>query len=404
MTIPDRYGIHIDQARRIASPILWLISDKNSAEPSPEEWQALGGQLNQGDPYADAVSEWLAANPGNWRLIETALQKPVGESYQDLPDAVCQFFSHTQSEPDWLDKEAINRGCDVVARSGQTGMKVLRDFGLMAGYQASAINQTLVKTGALEKGAQRRVAETTKWWMDCTERGGILPGGEGFRTTLRVRLIHAMVRRQLSLRPDWDHEYLGLPVNQLDMQVTYLAFSVMFLIGQRVLGVPLSRQEADDVMHLWRYIGWLMGLDESLLASSEQAGRVALYRNLLSQALADETSCQLAKALMNEPLERHYPAFQWLRSHWDRQVHLSILRLFIGSQGMRALGLPQCTLPWYPLVFAPVNYTTQTLIRLLPGGKGWLARRGRRAQWSMLRILFGPSEPGITRVAEPSKS
>src|SRR5690606_6878740 len=137
----------------------------------------------------------------------------------------------------------LQRGIEVSARSGKTGMRVLRDFGLMAGYQASAINQTLIKTGALEKGAQRRVAETTKWWMDCTSDGGLNPGGEGFRTTLRVRVIKAMVRAMLSERPDWNGADIGLPVNQLDRQVKDRAFSVMFLLAQRFLGEPVSAQE-----------------------------------------------------------------------------------------------------------------------------------------------------------------
>ena len=397
MNTPERHGIHIHTARKIASPILLTIKDKAAAEPSSIEWQAMGQQLLCGDPLADDVAAWLARGEGQWSDIERALHSDA-DGVTSLAAPIQAFMQHVRQRPAWLDEHSLIRGCDVVARSGKTGMRILRDFGLMAGYQASAINQTLLKTGALEKGAQRRVAETTKWWMDTTEPGAILPGGTGFVTTLRVRLIHAMVRRQLASRKDWDHKYLGLPVNQLDMQVTYLAFSVMFLLGQRVLGVPVSKQEGADVMHLWRYIGWLMGLDESLLVDSEQAGRIALYRNLLSQAQADEGSKQLAQALMDEPLERHYPNAQWLRSHWDKEVHLSILRLFVGSQGMRRLGLPPCRWPWYPFIFAPVNAVTHLTLRLLPGGRAFLTRRGRRAQQRMLKILFGDYKPQIRQV------
>ncbi len=399
MNTPERHGIHIHTARKIASPILLTIKDKAAAEPNSVEWRELGKQLLCGDPLADDVAAWLATSEGRWSVIEHAL-KGSAEDASSLPPELQAFVHYANQLPDWLDEEALSRGCAVVARSGKTGMRILRDFGLMAGYQASAINQTLLKTGALEKGAQRRVAETTKWWMDCTEPGSVLPGGQGFSTTLRVRLIHAMVRRQLSVRKDWDHDYLGLPVNQLDMQVTYLAFSVMFLLGQRVLGVPVSKEEGADVMHLWRYIGWLMGLDESLLVDNEQEGCVALYRNLLSQAQADEGSKQLAQALMDEPLERHYPNAQWLRSRWDKEVHLSILRLFVGSQGMRRLGLPACRWPWYPFLFAPFNALVHTVLRLLPGGRVLLTRRGRRAQKRMLRILFGEYRQDITSIAE----
>lgn len=396
--IPARHGADLQRSRRAAAPLLWLIRPRRLAQPDEHHWQQLGHWLNAGDPLADEVVRFIRDNGHRegWRLLEQGLQNGA-QAVSDYP-ALHAFLAHCEHEPEWLDRAALQRGIEVSARSGKTGMRVLRDFGLMAGYQASAINQTLIKTGALEKGAQRRVAETTKWWMDCTSAGGLNPGGEGFRTTLRVRVIHAMVRAVLSERSDWNSAYLGLPVNQLDMQVTYLAFSVMFLLGQRFLGVPVSAQEGADVMHLWRYIGWLMGVDEQLLCNTEQEGRIALYRNLLSQPMADATSKQLAQALMDEPLQRYYPHAQWLRSHWDRQVHLSIIRLFIGRHGMRELGLPTGVLPWYPLVFAPGNAAVQTLIRLLPGGKAWLTRRGRAAQQSMLTILFGEHTPDIIRV------
>lgn len=396
---PARHGKDLPIARRIAAPLLWLVRQQD-AEPSDAEWTRLGQALLEGDPLADDVVRYFqqVGHRAGWG----EMQQATAGRWHELPhnSAVRALFARCAQTPDWLDEQALRRGAAVIARSGKTGMRVLRDFGLMAGYQASAINQTLVKTGALEKGAQRRVAETTKWWMDCTAEDGVLPGHTGFNTTLKVRVIHALMRANLSQRDDWDTAYLGLPVNQLDMQVTWLAFSVMFLIGQRVLGVPVSKAEAADVMQLWRYIGWLMGVDEKHLCASEYAGRIALYRNLLSQAQADDTTVQLAQALADEPLQRYYGEFQWLRSHWDKQVHLSIIRLFVGAKGMRALGLSRWVLPWYPLLFAPVNFLLHSTVRVLPGGKAWLTQRGRRKQEHMLSILFGTAAPDIIQLAE----
>lgn len=398
--IPTRHGADRSRAQHAAAPLLWLIQDRKSAAANEHDWQQLGQALNLGDPLADAVALWIQQQPSKtgWNTFEQGLTQGA-DAVADIP-ALFAFFKHCETTPTWLDHSALKRASDVCARSGKTGMRVLRDFGLMAGYQASAINQTLVKTGALNKGAQRRVAETTQWWMSCIAPYGMAAQQPGYRTTLKVRVIHALVRNGLEQRPDWDAAYLGRPINQVDMQVTYLAFSVMFLLGQRLLGVPISKQEGKDVMQLWRYIGWLMGVDERLLVDSEQEGRIALYRNLLSQPMADDSSRQLAQALMNEPLQRHYPSAQWLRSHWDKYVHLSIIRFFIGRQSMRELGLPSHTLPWYPLLFTPSNYLAQSTIRCLPGGKGWLTKRGRHAQEGMLRILFGEQEPEIIDVKD----
>ena len=41
------------------------------------------------------------------------------------------------------------------------------------------------------------MAETTKWWIDVTREGGLGRFAPGFQTTLRVRVIHAMLRKRV---------------------------------------------------------------------------------------------------------------------------------------------------------------------------------------------------------------
>jgi hypothetical protein len=264
-----------------------------------------------------------------------------------------------------------------------------------AGYQASAINRTLVLVGSLRKGAQRRVAETTKWWIDCTRPGGMARGAAGYQSTLQVRLIHALVRRRVAALPEWDAAVYGVPINQGDMHATYLAFSVVFLLAQRLVGVPLRPDEGEAVMHLWRYIAWLMGVDDRWLHESEASGRVALYQNLLSQAAPDDSSRELGRALRDEPLHRFYPNLSWLRGRWNRAKHLSLARLFVGARGMRALGLPAYVLPWYPIFTAPFRYAWHRVLRLRPAGREFLIRRGLAAQQGYLRTLFGRGAPAL---------
>ena len=287
------------------------------------------------------------------------------------------------------------RGSSFQWNRRTTGFDVLRDFSLVAGYQASAVNRTLVLTKALEKGQQRRIAETTKWWIDCTRPGGMERFADGFKNTLQVRLIHALVRRHVRALPEWDEPTYGLPINQGDMQATILGFSVVYLLAQRALGVIITRAEGRSVMHLWRYIGWLMGVNDAWLCDTEEQGRIALYQNALSQAPADETSRALGAALIDEPLMHYYPNFRWLRGHWNRAKHLSIARTFLGAETMEALGMPRGVLPWYPALTIGPRYLWHGLHRLLPGGRERLIERGLAAQASVINVLFGPSEPRV---------
>lgn len=378
----------------MARPVRWLI--RGDAEPSASQWQAQGEALLRGDPPADRLATWMrmvgmqTAMP----LFEQALAQGIAALPQP-PAPLQEFFAAVEARPKWVDDRLLAEGARACHLSGLTGMRVLRDLALMGGYQASAINQTLVLTGALERSAQRRVAETTKWWLDCTAPGGMARDQAGYQGTLRVRMIHALVRGQVRNLPAWDSERFGLPINQSDMHATYLGFSVVFLFGQRLLGVPLLQPEAEAVMHLWRYIGWLMGVEERWLCRDEMAGRIALYRNLLAQAPPDASSVKLGRALMDEPLLRHYRHLQTLRRRFERARHLSICRMFLGSAGMRALGLPAGVLPWYPLLSAPPTAAWHGLHRLLPGGRERLIERGRAAQLDYLNVLFGDEHPAL---------
>ncbi|MGH8445337.1 MAG: oxygenase MpaB family protein, partial [Solimonas sp.] len=254
-TIPRRHGADPALARRIAKPVRLMI--RGDAEPTPAQWQAIGVSLTQGDEAMDRLAAWMAAE--GLRRCKPMFDLAAAQGIDAVTDASAPlraFFEVVEARPAWLDDARLSEGAHACGISGLTGLNVLRDFGLLAGYQASAINRTLVLTGALEKGAQKRVAETTKWWIDCTRPGGMARGAPGYQATLQVRLIHALVRRHVAALPEWDAGTYGLPVNQGDMHATYLAFSVIFLFGQRLLGVPLRDKEGKAVMHLWRYIGW----------------------------------------------------------------------------------------------------------------------------------------------------
>lgn len=397
-SIPSRHGADLAAGRRIARQLRWLTP--GNPEPGRQRWQALGKGLLQGDPAMDRLLEWMLeyGMRDARQLFQQALDNGI-DSLSKPPKPLRTFFARIERRPDWVDEALLARGAQACHITGLPGLHALRDAALMGGYQASAINQTLVLTGSLTKGPQRRLAETTKWWLDCTASGGMSRFGDGFKSTLQVRLMHALVRRRVQNMPQWDAPAWGLPINQTDMAATQLGFSVIFLLGSRVLGVPLSRAEGHAVMHLWRMIGWLMGVDERWLMQSEAEGRTLLYQILLSQAPPDASSQQLGGALMDEPLQRYYPHLGWLRGRYARAKHLSVARLFLSAQGMRDLGLPAHILPWYPAVSAPMNFAWHNACGLLPGGRKRLERAGRRAQADYMRVLFNHKPGSVSKLA-----
>ncbi|WP_420464996.1 oxygenase MpaB family protein [Panacagrimonas sp.] len=385
--VPSRHGADVEAGRRTGRRLRWMI--RGDAEPDPERWRALGLGLMQGDPPADRLLEWMyeqgmqQAMP----LFQRALDQGIGALPQ-APPPLTAFFTQCEQHPLWVDDAKLAQGARVFQRMGMTSHYVLRDVALMGGYQASAFNKTLILTGALNGGAARRVAETMKWVVAATATGGMDVGAEGFRSTLHVRLIHAMIRRRVSRLPEWRIEELGLPINQTDMAATWLGFSALLLIGVRAMGVPVTRAEGHAVMHLWKFICGLMGVDERWLTDDETEARRLLYHMLLAQTPPDRSSAQLGRALMNETLSVPYPRFQRLRARFERMRHLSVTRYFTGSAGMAALGLPAGILPWYPLLSAPFTLSWHLAHRLVPGGRARAQRIGRQAHEDLLRLHF----------------
>ncbi|WP_207301159.1 oxygenase MpaB family protein [Aquabacterium lacunae] len=384
---PSRHGQSPARSRQMVARLRWFAG--RHAEPDAGQWAQMGQALWLGDPLADHLMVWMRQQGMGkaWKQFEALLATPQALP-SDTPEPLARYLREARRWPAWVEPDRLARGAAVLHGTGLHGMMVLRDAGLMAGYQAAGLNKPLIHTGALAKGAQRRIAETTAWWLACTAPGGLADNGPGVQMTLRVRLMHALVRHQLAHDADWDANTWGLAINQHDMQATYLGFSVVQLIALKSTGTWLSRQDSEDVMHLWRAIGWLMGVDEALLVSSEQEGRVALYRNLLSQAPADDSSVALARALMDEPLQRRYADWPKLRGWLNKHRHLSLVQWFVGARGMRALGLP-LTLPWYPVLTAAPKAASSVLAALSPVWRANRVVRGLAEQQAYLKVLMG---------------
>lgn len=379
--VPTR--AHLFKQRQY-NPVLTKTASKligHSIAPSGSRTQALLDGLWQGDPLMDTVVEWLCEADSKQRKqqFDQALQQGV-HTLENCPEPLRQLFSVIETPPAWLDPQQLETAQQFMQTVGLNANYILKDMALMGGYLLSGFNQALVMTGALNKNASQRLAETSKWWMDCTAINGLERFSQGFKTTLHVRMIHALVRRNLQRKDDWKAEQWGLPICQIDMAATNLAFCSLFLLGLRGLGIFPASRESKAVMHFWKYMGWLMGVDAQWLPDTEREGLILLYQTMLTQSPPDWTSKALGKSLAQEPLSKHYKYFQPLKRQWDYQKRLSISQYFLGKRKLRLLGVENTVLPWYPLVLLPKNIIVSNIPRYIPGVKQLWQKRGRREQ------------------------
>ena len=175
-------------------------------QPSYAEYLQLNEALQAGDEPMDQVMRWVLQNPKLHRkYFETALYEGLDKLPHDVPE-LTQFFSLVERKPTWYDQVKIDKALQFTYRLGANNGLILRDLSLMAGYMYPGFNQSLILTGALKKQAATRLAETTKWWVDITEKEGFERYNKGFCSTIYVRFIHSLVRHQLQKSEKWDAE------------------------------------------------------------------------------------------------------------------------------------------------------------------------------------------------------
>ena len=157
------------------------------------------------DPLADAVAAAFAALPAGRgrRLLDTALDYGV-EAVPDAGPALTALFAQLDHVPLWVDWERLDRGGALFLRSGAFGILVLALYSLPLTYSSPGGNKPLVFTGNLLRRAPGRLAETARFAVATSRPGGLRRFADGFKSTVKVRLMHAQVRRLLWQSGRWN--------------------------------------------------------------------------------------------------------------------------------------------------------------------------------------------------------
>lgn len=345
---PTRF-VHLEEARRRFGPRV----------------ERMGALLGAGDPLADAAVECLSDRPADER--ERWVDQALHGDPRSLPAELRSFRQTLSALPFWADFARARRGGEVLLRTGFFGGIVLGFRSLVAGYCSPAGNKPLAFSGRLRETAPRRLSETSRFVSLVYQPGSFAPGAPGWVAAARVRLMHAQIRRLLRQSPRWDASAWGEPINQVDMAGTTLLFSLALVDGLRMLGFRLEQQECEEVLHLWRIGGWVLGVDPELLCATEPEARVLWELLEATQELPDADSAALATALLESPLHEARSAEERARAERFLPVAYGIGRYLIGDRHADALGYPRT--PWRFAAPALRTFISGTgrLVGRLPG-------------------------------------
>lgn len=343
------------------------------------------------DPLADNA---VAALRGKGEPGETVLDRVRAGARTGNP-AMKAFVDATDTAPPWADFDKMVAGRNVAMRHAPLTYLVLTTSSLIESFAASQGAKVLSRTGRIERDTIPRLYETGAMIRDLLLEGEARPGGLGHAALLKVRLLHAHVRRFIRKTPGWDSASWGEPVNQMDMVGTLLMFSIVLARGLEALGAVLTQEEKESWSHLWRYAGYMLGVDDEATFTTLDE-EIALHALIAEHHYRpDEISRSLARAVL-DGLSGEPPFFL------PKQALYALTRRLTGDALADQFQLPRSR-RWAAFVaaFATSWRQLDRIERRLPLGAPIAMRAGHAFvefhRWRVLRS--GPLKAYVFRTA-----
>jgi mpaB/rubber oxygenase-like protein len=328
-------------------------------EHDPDLVDRIARGAFEGDPLADRLVATFKELPGGagWRMLDEALLHGP-ERVKGAPPELAELLSPALEPPEWVDLDLVDAGALAYWRSGGLNLGLALICGSLAyGYKSARLTRPLAATGRLEKMAPRRIQETSRWVAVATKPGALRPGREGTRATVRLRLVHALVRQHLAADPDWDMPEWGMPISASDTLVTGIGgFMTIPIQALRDLGVRFSPAELEAMTHQWTWIASLMGTPDYLIPRSYREARTTMAAAIALDDEPTEDSPKLMRALLYNgvefPLEERLPRLLKppMRSLKARYLG-GFARRWMDDEMADRLGVPRTRLAQLALLF-----------------------------------------------------
>jgi hypothetical protein len=142
------------------------------------------------------------------------------------------------------------------------------------------------------------------------------------------------------------------------MAGTNLMFSVGVLDGLTRLGYRFKRVEREALVHLWRYAGYLLGVERELQIADEFEGHRLLDLMFAFEPQPDDDSRALVDALMQTSFTyvRNFKAARWCSVN----LCYGISRGLIGDEQAAALGFPKTNWKFIVPMIRPLTWLVET--------------------------------------------
>ena len=256
-------------AKRTASPVIpsdYVASYERARAVDPGRARNYIVHTMVGDPVCDNMMVQLAEVPSREadRFILAAIEDPDDPALKDAPVALHAFIEELETVPDWVDFDQFAGGVRAFHRDSSACLAAMLGGVLVEGF-STTIAKSFFITGRLRDQGVRRLRQNNRHMIEIMLPGGLATRGDGWRLSVRIRLVHAKVRQLFNDSDEWDTEAGGVPLSAAHVGYALTAFSARMLQHMKSLGAKYDVTERDGFMAVWRYAGHLMGLPEAIL-------------------------------------------------------------------------------------------------------------------------------------------
>ena len=247
-------------------PTDYMAGYENARQAAPEMASNYVAHTLIGDPLAEAMTEDLAelGDGESMRLIQAAMEQEGDEALRNAPESMRKFFKDAETPPEWLDFAAFAPGVRMFHRNSRVILAAFVAGVLIEGFTTN-IAKSFFITGRVRDQGVRRLGQNNRHMMEIFLPGGLYREGDGWKLSVRIRIIHARMRHLLNHSEEWDTEAWGVPISAAHLGYAVSAFSARLLKHMKTLGAEYNAEEYDSFMAVWRYTGYLMGIPETIL-------------------------------------------------------------------------------------------------------------------------------------------
>ncbi len=224
-----------------------------------------------GDPPADAAIASLShlSSDQTAGILAAAIDTDDNLPADTPRELLSLLRSIPHDPPMWLDPDACN--------AARQAFHDHSDLFIAAFVVATLRNATTMiaksfcATGIVTSArALTRIRHNTHHFFEIMMPGSLDHRADGWRLSLRIRLVHAQVRRLILATGDWDRTTYGTPLSAANMALSSANFSETTLSTATRMGARLTPAARHGFMQIWRYASTLIGTPQELLFSGDQ--------------------------------------------------------------------------------------------------------------------------------------